>query len=171
MDHEHSHHDHFDDTSAGWHDNSTFDPHHQSPVQNYAGFTDFGAPMHGLPMGNMYSSGMHPPHQPQPTPRTTHQQLQPLIMPQMTQWPSQLTSQSTYQASLYPSSGPVPITPASATPGSATSTHSRASSTPRKTLTDADRKRMCQYHEDNPTVKQTEIGGELIAHSNKPDIC
>jgi hypothetical protein len=31
-------------------------------------------------------------------------------------------------------------------------------STPRRTLTDDDRRRMCQYHEDNPTVKQTEIG-------------
>ena len=33
-------------------------------------------------------------------------------------------------------------------------------STPRKTLTDSDRRRMCQYHEENPSVKQTEIGGE-----------
>ena len=29
----------------------------------------------------------------------------------------------------------------------------------RKILTDDDRRRMCQYHEDNPKVKQTEIGG------------
>jgi hypothetical protein len=26
-------------------------------------------------------------------------------------------------------------------------------------LTDQDRRRMCQYHEENPSVKQTEIGG------------
>lgn len=32
---------------------------------------------------------------------------------------------------------------------------------PRKTLTDSDRRRMCQYHEENPSVKQTEIGGEF----------
>ncbi|KAL8773016.1 MAG: hypothetical protein Q9209_002036 [Squamulea sp. 1 TL-2023] len=28
----------------------------------------------------------------------------------------------------------------------------------RRTLTDQDRRRMCQYHEENPSVKQTEIG-------------
>ncbi|PVH96247.1 CenpB-DNA-bind-domain-containing protein, partial [Periconia macrospinosa] len=105
-----------------------------------------------LPMEPMYSAAMHPPHNPA---RNTHTQLQPLIMPQ---WPSMLTSQSTYVPPIFPSA-PVPITPASATPVSATSTHSgRTSSTPRKTLTDQDRRRMCQYHEDHPTVKQTEIG-------------
>jgi len=31
---------------------------------------------------------------------------------------------------------------------------------PRKMLTDDDRKKICQHHEDNPKVKQTEIGGE-----------
>jgi hypothetical protein len=152
MDHEQHHHqDHFDDHSAAWHDGAGYNPHHQSPVQDYNGFTSY-AP---LPMEPMYGTGMHPPHHPHPTPRTTHPQLQPLIMPQ---WPSMLTSQSTYQPPIFPSA-PVPITPASATPVSATSTHSRTSSTPRKTLTDSDRRRMCQYHEENPTVKQTEIGG------------
>jgi hypothetical protein len=152
MDHEQHHHqDHYDDHNTPWHDNAAYNPHHQSPVQDYHGFNGY-AP---LPMEPMYGTGMHPPHHPQSTPRTTHPQLQPLIMPQ---WPSMLTSQSTYQPPIFPSA-PVPITPASATPVSATSTHSRTSSTPRKTLTDSDRRRMCQYHEDNPTVKQTEIGG------------
>ncbi|CBY00671.1 hypothetical protein LEMA_P018010.1 [Plenodomus lingam JN3] len=124
------------------------------PSKKYHGFHGY-AP---LPMEPIYGTSMHPPHHPShPTPRTTHPQLQPLIMPQMPQWPSMLTSQSTYQPSLFPSA-PVPITPASATPVSASSTHSRTSSTPRKTLTDSDRRRMCQYHEENPTVKQTEIG-------------
>jgi hypothetical protein len=151
MDHEHHHQDHFDDHSASWHDNAGYNPHHQSPVQDYNGFNGYTP----LPMEPMYGNGMHPPHHPHPTTRTTHAQLQPLIMPQ---WPSMLTSQSTYQPSIFPSA-PVPITPASATPVSASSTHSRTSSTPRKTLTDQDRRRMCQYHEENPTVKQTEIGG------------
>jgi hypothetical protein len=31
-------------------------------------------------------------------------------------------------------------------------------SQPRKTLTDDDRRRMCQYAEDHPNVKQTDIG-------------
>ncbi|KAF2195583.1 CenpB-DNA-bind-domain-containing protein [Zopfia rhizophila CBS 207.26] len=111
----------------------------------------------------------------------------------MPQWPSMLTSQSTYIPPIF-SSAPVPVTPASATPVSATSTRSRAYTselpmaggstslrdveydhdgseptveehehidtkpTPQKTLTDADRRRMCLYHEEHPTVKQTEIG-------------
>ncbi|CAE7014342.1 hypothetical protein PTNB73_01112 [Pyrenophora teres f. teres] len=161
MDHEHHHHHHhhqepFEDHHAAWHGDGGYNPHHHSPVQDYSGFSTF-AP---LPMEPLYGTGMHPPHQTHQThqtPRTTHPQLQPLIMPQMPQWPSMLTSQSTYQAPLFPSAPP-PITPASATPVSASSTHSRTSSTPRKTLTDSDRRRMCQYHEDNPTVKQTEIG-------------
>jgi hypothetical protein len=160
MDHEHHHHQEpFEDQHSGWNGDGGFHgmPHHHSPVQDYNGFNSF-AP---LPMEPLYGTNMHPPHQTHPTPRTTHPQLQPLIMPQMSQWPSMLTSQSTYQASLFPSAAPPPITPASATPVSASSTHSRTSSTPRKTLTDSDRRRMCQYHEDNPTVKQTEIGGTL----------
>ncbi|OWY45859.1 CenpB-DNA-bind-like protein [Alternaria alternata] len=157
MNHEHQHSHHhqqpLDDHHSGWHGDNGYNPHHQSPVQDYNGFNNF-AP---LPMEPIYRTGMHPPHQTHSIPRTTHPQLQPLIMPQMPQWPSMLTSQSTYQASLFPSA-PLPITPASATPVSASSTHSRTSSVPRKTLTDSDRRRMCQYHEDNPTVKQTEIG-------------
>jgi hypothetical protein len=147
MDHEHHHHqESFEDHNPNWHDNgiSYGHPQHQSPVQDYNGFNNY-AP---LPMEPIYTTGMHPP-------RTTHPQLQPLIMPQ---WPSMLTSQSTYVPSIFPSAS-VPITPASATPVSATSTRSHTSSTPRKTLTDADRRRMCLYHEEHPTVKQTEIGG------------
>jgi hypothetical protein len=36
-------------------------------------------------------------------------------------------------------------------------------STPRRTLTDDDRRRMCEYHESHPGVKQTEIGGMSAA--------
>ncbi|KAI9812146.1 MAG: hypothetical protein M1827_004812 [Pycnora praestabilis] len=58
-------------------------------------------------------------------------------------------------------SGPpiIPTAPESkpiSTTSSSYSTHSTSS--PRRTLTDADRRRMCLYHEENPTVKQTEIG-------------
>ncbi|KAF2712873.1 CenpB-DNA-bind-domain-containing protein [Pleomassaria siparia CBS 279.74] len=148
MDHEHHHHqDSYEGHNTAWHDGGLPYGHHQqqhqSPVQDYNAFNAY-AP---LPMEPIYTTGMHPP-------RTTHAQLQPLIMPQ---WPSMLTSQSTYVPSIFPSA-PVPITPASATPVSATSTRSHTSSTPRKTLTDADRRRMCLYHEEHPTVKQTEIG-------------
>ncbi|KAF7197015.1 hypothetical protein HII31_01440 [Pseudocercospora fuligena] len=121
--------------------------HHGTPAQEYTGF-NFTSPQ--LPMEpSAFSSSIHS--------RPMHQQLQPLVMPQ---WPSMLNSQphSTYQP-MYPQ--PVqPIQPMSigplATPVSATST--RSTSTPRKTLTDLDRKRMCQYAEEHPNSKQTEIG-------------
>ncbi|KAL5427073.1 hypothetical protein PMIN04_001584 [Paraphaeosphaeria minitans] len=149
MDHEHQHQDSYEDQHAAWAHASHFDPHHQTSVQDFNHFS-YGP----IPMEPMYTNAMQPP----PQHRTAHSQLHPLIMPQVTQWPSMMTSQSTYVPPIFPSA-PVPITPVSATPVSATSTHSgRTSSTPRKTLTDADRRRMCQYHEDHPTVKQTEIG-------------
>lgn len=159
MDHEQHHHHHhqeqsFDDPNSSWPENTAYhQPQHQSPVQDYNGFNNY-AP---LPMEPLYTTDMHPP-------RTAVPQLQPLIMPQ---WPSMLTSQSTYVPPIFPSA-PVPITPASATPVSAvsaTSTRSHGSSTPRKTLTDADRRRMCLYHEEHPTVKQTEIGGKCASDS------
>ena len=134
------------DSGHGYHHHSQ----HASPVQEYNGFT-FGP----LPIEPMYSTGMHPP-------RTTHHSLQPLTMPQ---WPSMLTSQSTYVPPIYPSA-PVPVapasTPASATPVSATSSRSGHAPTPRKTLTDADRRRMCLFHEEHPTTKQAEIGGLFL---------
>lgn len=123
--------------------------HHGTPAQEYTGF-NFTSPQ--LPMEpSAFTSSIHQ--------RPMHQQLQPLVMPQ---WPSMLNSQphATYQP-MYPQ--PVqPIQPMSVgplqTPVSATST--RSSSTPRKTLTDLDRKRMCQYAEEHPNSKQTEIGGQ-----------
>jgi hypothetical protein len=90
-------------------------------------------------------------------PHTTHQQLLPLIMPSHPAWHSMLTNPAGY------SSQPVPIPPASSAPtltkGSAPKLPAiHATPSLRKTLTDADRRRMCKYHEENPTVKQTEIG-------------
>lgn len=65
-----------------------------------------------------------------------------------TTWPSMLTNPQSYSA---PPIG-MPM-PASLKPRLG-----MGQSQPRRTLTDDDRRRMCQYHEDNPTVKQTEIG-------------
>lgn len=123
--------------------------HHGTPAQEYVGF-NFPHPQ--MPMEpSAFAGTLH--HRPMP------QQLQPLVMPQ---WPSMLSNQphhSAYQP-MYPQ--PVSsIQPLSAgalqTPVSATST--RSASTPRKTLTDMDRKRMCKYAEEHPNSKQTEIGG------------
>lgn len=81
--------------------------------------------------------------------------------PSLPQWPSMLKSpphttfQPVYPPPVQPTQPiaigalqtPVPITAPSST------------STPRRTLTDLDRTRMCQYAEEHPNQKQTEIGG------------
>lgn len=130
-------------------------PHH-SPPNDYGDFT-FSAstnvqidPMYNRPMQPSFSS-------PQP--------LQPLVT--MPQWPSQITNPS--ESSSPPVSMPLhrPILPFSKTepvltlaPAPAPTKPAHATSTSRRTLTDSDRRRMCEYHSENPNVKQTEIGGE-----------
>jgi hypothetical protein len=119
-------------------------PHQQSPAHDFNGFSFTPMPM-------------EPTYHGMPPPRTTHQQLQPLIMPQ---WPSMLTSQAGYAQPMFPTTM-MPMAPPMGTPlsaGAAGVTTSRPASTPRRTLTDADRKRMCEYAEQNPNTKQTEIG-------------
>lgn len=128
--------------------------HHGTPAQEYSGF-QFTSPPPPLET-SAFDPAMHQ--------RQIHQHLQPLVMPQ---WPSMLNSQShpPFQQMFPPPTQPIqpiqPIQPMSitpiATPVSAAS--ARSSSTPRKTLTDLDRKRMCQYAEEHPNSKQTDIGG------------
>ncbi|KAI9684226.1 MAG: hypothetical protein M1829_003497 [Trizodia sp. TS-e1964] len=132
---------HEHDFSSQWMDMNPY--HHHAPLQQYgAGFTY----LHPAPNGAMESAF----NRIMPPPPPASLQLQPLLMPQ---WPSMLANHSAYPppplqtVSLSPSARN-PKTPPSATKSPA----------PRRTLTDLDRKRMCQYHEENPTVKQTEIG-------------
>jgi hypothetical protein len=126
--------------------------HHGTPAQEYTGF-NFSSPHMPMEPSAFSSSMQH---------RPMHQQLQPLVMPQ---WPSMLGSSQAhpnYQPVYPPPVQPIqPMTIGSLqTPISATST--RSASTPRKTLTDLDRKRMCQYAEEHPNSKQTEIGGAFF---------
>ncbi|KAK5125318.1 hypothetical protein LTR85_000427 [Meristemomyces frigidus] len=124
--------------------------HHGTPAQEYSGF-NFSSPQ--LPMEpSAFNSSMQQ--------RPMHQQLQPLIMPQ---WPSMLNSQahSTFQPMFPQPVQPVqPIQPMSLGPlqSPLSAASMRSAPTPRKTLTDMDRKRMCQYAEEHPNAKQTEIG-------------
>ncbi|KAL1849704.1 hypothetical protein Plec18170_007225 [Paecilomyces lecythidis] len=73
-------------------------------------------------------------------------------------WPSMLTTHSSFhEGTLPPAPAPAPISvspPAPIHPIRTTST----GSTPRRTLTDEDRRRMCLYHEENKNAKQTDIG-------------
>src|SRR5947207_15435134 len=80
----------FPDANGQWpENNNVFHSHHQSPVHEYNGFA-----FTPMPLEPMYAASTMPP------PRTTHQQLQPLIMPT---WPRMLTRQSPYIPSFLPS--------------------------------------------------------------------
>lgn len=164
MDHEHHHNGQENGYSDGWVEinNNYQSSQQQSPMHEYGGY-GFMQPMqqHGLPIEPSFTRMAPPP------PATTHQQLLPLIMPSHPTWPSMLTNPASYSAP------PVAIPPASSSkPPKLPTLH--ATPSPRKTLTDSDRRRMCQYHEDNPSVKQTEIGGKRlnrIVEGHLTDFC
>lgn len=123
-------------------------PPQHSPMHEYNGY-GFVSPTI-MPIEPSYNMSIPPPY-------TSHQQLQPLIMPQ---WPSMLISQASYSAPVMPTAPPPASTPISATSSTpSVQTTPTTGPTARRTLTDADRRRMCLYREENPTVKQTEIGG------------
>ncbi|KAI4177064.1 MAG: hypothetical protein LQ343_000545 [Gyalolechia ehrenbergii] len=131
---------------------------HQSPLHEFNGF--YMSPPSPMAMEQIYSRPA----------ATSHPALYPLTVPQ---WPSQLTNPSINPPPSQPLSSPPaptrtarPIAPLT-TPVDPIDTTQSAPPAPkpiptppsgRRTLTDQDRRRMCQYHEENPTVKQTEIG-------------
>lgn len=172
------HHDHqnglpkFENSNYGdnhsWNDiNNTYGASHsQSPVYENSSYGMLPYQSHGIPLEPSFPPRM--PDPPQNNYPGHHQQLLPLIMPNhaQTTWPSQLTNPASSSSSSAP---PIVIPPASAPPPPAKASLPKLSTiqtapSPRKTLTDSDRRRMCQYHEDNPTVKQTEIGGKNPHH-------
>jgi len=134
--------------------------HHQTTMADYGTAFNYMPPIsHGLPSESL--NRMPPPPAPHPhglpqTQTTTHPQLPMLIMPSHATWPSMLTNPHTYTQ---PHSAPpvaIPSVTAPLKPARLPAIH--APSQPRKTLTDDDRRRMCQYAEDHPNTKQTEIG-------------
>ncbi|EZF10942.1 hypothetical protein H112_07860 [Trichophyton rubrum D6] len=115
--------------------------HHQ--LTDFTGFQFGSSPI--MPIEPAYSMSM-------PQPYTT-QHLIPLTM--SSQWPSMLSTQ--------PGFAPMPVAPMPMTPIPPQIQHVQTPQlstppTPRRTLTDAERRRMCLYHQENPHVKQTEIG-------------
>ena len=134
---------------------------HQSPSIEYGGF-GFTASTHAH-MDPIYDRSVQPAF-------SGPQSLHPLIT--MPQWPSQITNPSessppapapTHRPILPLSkTSPVPIiTSAPVTlPVPAPSKPAHSSTTSRRTLSDSDRRRMCEYHNENPNVKQTEIGSK-----------
>lgn len=93
------------------------------------------------------------------------QPLHPLIT--VPQWPSQITNPSESSSPppvvqlqhrpILPLSKTVPNIPKLTTQSPK---EKPTLSSSRRTLTDSDRRKMCEYHNENPNVKQTEIGGE-----------
>ena len=119
---------------------------HNLPLQEY-----------NVPLETLYNWSIQHSH-------STAQPLQPLVMPQ---WPSQLTNPSVDNGPPPGFPPPRPLAPISTMPtkpplprSASTPAPISAPSTARRTLTDQDKRLMCQYHEDHPTVKQTEIGSE-----------
>jgi hypothetical protein len=140
-------------------------PYNQMAISGYGGDYYIPPVTHGLPSESIGSNHMGPPPMPQQVqhhPQHNHYGNQlppPLIIPTQTApqvaWPSlQTNPRQTYPAP------PVAIPPQSATPlkQHQPKLPSITTSTPRKTLTMDDRRRMCQYAEEHPNVKQTEIG-------------
>lgn len=135
-------------SNEGWVPMNNFpSSQHTSPIHEYNSYQYLQGLSHSMPVESSFNR-MPPP------PVNNHQALLPLLMPsQQTHptWPSMLTNPTGY-VSLPPNSAPM----------RQTKLPTLHAPTPRKTLTDQDRRKMCQYHEDNPTVKQTEIGGTLV---------
>jgi len=124
--------------------------YHQNNMSEYSNFNYMPPVTHSLPSESIR---MPPPLAPQPLQpaQPTHPQLPHLIMPSNATWPSMLTNPNSYSAP------PMPM-PSLPPPPRKLAPPIKTQPQPRRTLTDDERKRMCQYHEDNPTVKQAEIG-------------
>lgn len=114
----------------------------------FDGFHTYVSNPLGLPCGE----GMHATHSP------LSSGLAPLENVFVPQWPNVLSSWEICQASLLPTVAAAATQP-SMSPMRAKSSQSNVSSTLRKKLTNDDRRRICQYHQKYPAVKQAEIGG------------
>ena len=133
-------------------------PPSDSPPHDYANSFEFTHSAHA-DYDQTYSSA------PYHTPFSAPQPLPPLNT--ATLWPSQLTNPSGSSPPAMLPIQPRPIAPVTQdtpsapepTPTPPTPKQTPTLPTSRKTLTDNDRRRMCRYHEENPTIKQTEIGG------------
>ncbi|KAG8534193.1 uncharacterized protein KY384_001037 [Bacidia gigantensis] len=130
-----------------------------SPQQHYSSQFDWSPSTH-TSFEPHYTSNA-----PYQTSYSSPQPLHPLNT--TTLWPSQLTNPSTSSPSSLLPLPPRPLAPATQDSPRETASIPSPPSPPkvtpnlsnsRKTLTDSDRRRMCKYHEENPTVKQTEIG-------------
>lgn len=144
----------------GWVDMNSF--HHQTTMPGYGGGFGFIPSMApGLPSESLNRMQPPPPppqpiHQPH---QAAHTQL-PMLMMSHTTWPSMLTNPNSNFGPPH-SAPPVAIPPITAPLKPSKLPALQTTSQPRKTLTDEDRRAMCQYAEDHPTAKQTDIGARF----------
>lgn len=124
-----------------------------SPMPDYNSFDYNHAPM---PVEPSYSMPRPPPYA-----TATPQMPPPLIMPHNAIWPSMIATQNHHHGSYQPPILPaLPVqTPISAGTGSDVTPTSAKTSASRRKLTDDERRQMCLEAEQNPTMKQTQIGG------------
>ncbi|KAL8402027.1 hypothetical protein RB596_008688 [Gaeumannomyces avenae] len=148
-----------------------------SPMPDYSHHSyafGLGSMPHTLPSESI-ANRMPPPPLPPPPRAVQHQHqhqhphqnqghphLHPLIMPSNPTWPSQLTNPGGMAQPTSYSAPPVTMPPplgvqlkTSKMPTSHTPT------TPRKTLNNEIRREMCKFAEENPLLKQTEIGSRF----------
>ncbi|KAK3357433.1 hypothetical protein B0T25DRAFT_604288 [Lasiosphaeria hispida] len=134
--------------------------HHQTTMPDYAtGYSYIPPITHGLPSESLGRMPPPPPPQSIPQSQATHTQLPMLMMPPHATWPSMLTNPNSFGGS-HPAP-PVAIPPVTAPLKASKLPAIQTTSQPRKTLTDEDRRAMCQYAEDHPGVKQTDIGARF----------
>ncbi|EXJ63749.1 hypothetical protein A1O7_00084 [Cladophialophora yegresii CBS 114405] len=126
------------------------------------------SPMHEFPQFDYHHTAPMPMEpaayaMPRPGPfAASHAQMPPpLIMPHSGLWPSMLASQPqpSYTTPLLPA-GPLQ-TPLSASTASDMTPTSAKTTTSRRKLTDDERRQMCIEAEQNPTMKQTQIGAKF----------
>lgn len=137
--------------SSPWVDMGAFEPPplHSPPMPDFNNPFSYG-PAPVMPMEPAYSMSIPPPY------TALH-----LSMPSHP-WPSMLTTQSNFSDSTLSAAPaptlsipqPAPMRPIRTAPA-------LTGPTPRRTLTDEDRRRMCLYHEENKHAKQTDIGGKI----------
>ena len=96
------------------------------------------------------------------TAHPSNHQSHPPTLPSHSTWPSMLRKLASKAPSIVTNPAPDFVSIRKGTKPAQYCT-----SSPRKSLTDSDRKRICQYHVDNPFLTQTKIGGEFL----EDDIC